>query len=156
MTTARSLKITADAAGTGTIEIDGMNIENVVRGLDISIRAGDPPTISVELDLTVVTVEITSLAEAAERHLVNLSAEVSTVLQAMGWTPPAEPTNEFTVPKADWQLDTRTLGSWDIRDLPEGCHCFELDHHHQFFIDGTHHERCPVFVIDNQSPDAND
>lgn len=176
MTDVRNLKIKLDASGTGTVELEGHDISSSVSALTIHVSAGDQPTVRVELDLQIMDIEVSSLAEAFETHTVNMTDEARRTLQALGWTPPAEETNTYKVPRPTWDLDCTSLSErpecdcqvqrWRQHEI--GCpnrnaqfpfitptrtdQCTCPEHHDPFLMNG-HHPDC---FYNRHSPDAND
>jgi hypothetical protein len=74
------IKIWADGP-RGGIELDGEDISKTVRGLDVSLRVGSIPEVS--LDLLVFELE----AEAGKTR-VHIVPAVRDLLIAAGWQPP--------------------------------------------------------------------
>jgi hypothetical protein len=154
------LVVKIDGVGRGSIELNGLDISSSVRGMQLSSCA-DIAT-KVTLELAVSEIEITALEDRDATILVNLTNDVISALLALGWTQPEDDPRTYRVERR-WELiDSPSLSEpphaeEDQRpSLPAGCWCFELDHHRRYLWDGTHHERCPLYVIDNQSPDAHD
>lgn len=155
---ATKLVIKVNGFGQGTVELDGTDISTSVRAVEFRAEAGHETTVNLELSVT--EIETSYLGSAEREILVNMPDEVVNTLLVLGWNPPQNDNRTYRLPVTEWvpadEFHTPSAEEWDIRDLPEGCRCFELDHHRQYFTDGTHHEQCPLFIIDNASPDAND
>lgn len=154
---AGKLVIKINGFGQGTVELDGTDISRSVRAVEFRASANDETTITLELGVT--EIETTYLGSPEREVLVNLNDDIVNTLMMLGWTPPENDRRTYRMPVTEWVLAEDLAPSaeaWDVRDLPVGCRCFELDHHRQYFRDRTHDERCPLFVIDHASPDAND
>ena len=122
------VRITVDSLGYGHIAIDDHNMSGAVRGF--RVRSEVEERLTIELDLSVSQVEITSLGDRETVFLVNLSDDVISALLAIGWTPPADDNRIYRVARPLWTPDM----SVDCNTRPPG----EVDD------------------IDNASPDAND
>jgi len=97
MAHSRSISITSKAGALGAqVLLDGTNIANGVDAITVTMRAGQPT--SVELNIPVI--DITEIQHAGAR--VYISPASRAVLEALGWTPPAEPGEEAAgMPAAD-------------------------------------------------------
>lgn len=167
---ATKLVIKVNGFGQGTVELDGTDLSSAVRAVEF--RADAHARTVVNLELCVDEIETTMLGSSEAEILVNLPDDVITTLITLGWTPPEHDQRSYHMPVTEWiPVDRITIDDsepspaeaflrspevWDVRDLPADCLCFQLDHHREYFSNGTHHERCPLFVTDNASPDAND
>lgn len=78
----RSVSITAHAT-TGTLKVDGNDLTDAVRGVDISLRAGHLPVIHLDL----VILDLESVTTDAKVFIPDATREA---LIALGWTPPEE------------------------------------------------------------------
>ena len=76
------ITINSGPLGTGTIHLDDTDISNAVRGIDVRLRPGDFPEVTLELGVT----EIYRLS--AEEPDVLIDGHVRDVLIKLGWTPP--------------------------------------------------------------------
>lgn len=76
----RTARISMDAQGMGTVEVDGNDISRTVRGLTLTTEAGHLPRLV--LDLLVFT------SEADGEAQVHIPADTAATLVALGWTPP--------------------------------------------------------------------
>lgn len=161
---ATKLVIKVNGAGQGTVELDGTDLSTSVRAVEF--RADAHNETSVLLELCVDEIETTMLGSPEAEILVNIPDVVITTLLTLGWTPPEHDQRSYRMPVTEW-VPADMLPGFDeppsaeeitrsMMGTPIGCVCFQLDHHRQYFADGTHHERCPLFVTDNASPDAND
>ena len=164
---AGKLVIKVNAFGHGSVELDGTDIASSVRAVefraDANARQGHT---EVTLELCVTEIETTYLGSPDREVLVNLTDDVINTLLMLGWTPPENDQRTYRMPVTEWipseefdrlYLNTETPAEvWDVANLPAGCRCFELNHHREYFRDGTHHRECPLFATDNASPDAND
>lgn len=81
--TDHSLRVVAKGATGGTVELDGEDISNTVRGLDIQLRVGDIP--KVTLDVVVV-----DLSNETDGAAALIRPETRDLLVKLGWTPPEE------------------------------------------------------------------
>lgn len=159
---ATKLVIKVNGFGQGTVELDGTDLSTAVRAVEFRADDQEPPV--VLLELCVDEIETTYLGSAEAEILVNIPDVVATTLITLGWSPPEHDRRSYRMPVTEWVPADMLPGFdpplsaevWDVRDLPAGCQCFPLDHHREYFANGTHHERCPLFVTDNASPDAND
>lgn len=77
--TTRTAKLRLDAAGRGTVEIDGRELPGV-RGLTLTAEYGHTPTL--ELDLALY--DVSTVAEAR----IVIPDQTREALLALGWTPP--------------------------------------------------------------------
>lgn len=78
MTTPK-VKITADAIGQGSIEVDGQDLKGV-RGFTLSSEVGCVPQITLDLHVY----DVSTFAEAD----ILVPANVAATLVKLGWTPP--------------------------------------------------------------------
>lgn len=76
----RTARISLDATGGGTVEVDGHDISHTVRGLTLKSDVGSEP--QLVLDLTIHTGEIDGQAH------VHIPADTAATLVDLGWTPP--------------------------------------------------------------------
>lgn len=137
----RKLQIKLDETGHGSVVLDDMDISRAVRAVEI--RA-DPGRSLVVLELTVTEIDVTRLASSEAETLVSLTDDVIRALTMLGWTPPDDDRRTYYTPRAEWvPVEDHSAEA----DRPAECRCSE---------NGTHDERCQLFVTDNASPDAND
>jgi hypothetical protein len=80
------VRITADAGGRGTVHVDGHEMTNDVCGVSFIAWAGDEP--ECELHLIIHDAAIDGEAK------VVVPPGTASALEALGWTPPAEPVGE--------------------------------------------------------------
>lgn len=76
------VKIHLTAMGTGTVELDGREIQNVLAGFTLNANAGEATSMLVRL--TPVALRYVGTVD------VKLPESVRVLLVAAGWTPPAE------------------------------------------------------------------
>jgi hypothetical protein len=159
----RKLVIKVNGFGEGTVELDGTDISSSVRAVEFRADAHLKTTVSLELSVS--EIETTYLGSAESEILVNIPDDVITTLITLGWTPPEHDKRTYRMPVTTWVPADQLRGFEEpspaevvLRNerLRVGCLCFQLDHHEEYFENGTHHERCPLFITDNASPDAND
>lgn len=157
---AGKLVIKVNGLGHGTVELDGTDIARSVRAVEFRADANDRPEVTITLTLD--EIETTWLGSAEREILVNLSDDSINTLLALGWTPPEDDRRSYRMPVTKWVTvpefngETSVLSAEGNYTLPAGCRCFELDHHEEYFENGTHDRQCPLFATDNASPDAND
>lgn len=88
------------ALGKYFLRLNGRDISSAVAGFNVgSVDADDKPTIT--LDLVLDTIEITSLGDAEQVYMVNLTDETEALLASIGWTPPEENTRTFRVSRTE-------------------------------------------------------
>lgn len=80
MAETRTARISLDAIGCGTVEIDGHDVSHTVRGLTLTSEVGCVP--QLVLDLATHTSEIDGQAH------VHIPADTAAALVDLGWTPP--------------------------------------------------------------------
>lgn len=149
---AGKLVIKINGFGQGTVELDGTDISSTVHAVEF--RAGANEHLAVTLELLLSEVEVTALGDSEKSVMVNLTDSIRTTLSVLGWTAPADDQTVYRMPMTEWVPVEERVRTAEA--LPDGCRCFELNHHRQYYADGSHDDRCPLFVIDNASPDAND
>lgn len=147
----RKLQIKLDETGHGSVVLDGTDISNAVRAVEM-IRA-DPGRSLVVLELVVTEIDVTALASPEAEILVSLTDDVIRALTMLGWTPPDDDRRTYYMPRAEWvPVEDQTAEA----DRPAECRCYELNPSRLHTRIDTHEELCPLFVTDNASPDAND
>lgn len=82
--TPRTLKISTPTDRPGqVIELDGVDISRAVIGLSLNIRAGEMPTVVLD----VVAEELPTQLDEVRAYLPDATKEL---LVRLGWTPPTE------------------------------------------------------------------
>ncbi|MFI6251506.1 hypothetical protein [Streptomyces sp. NPDC051016] len=80
----RSLRIsTPKDRGGHLVELDGVDISNALLGLSLNVRAGDMPTVVLD----VVAKKIPAELDEVRAYLPDATKDL---LVRLGWTPPAE------------------------------------------------------------------
>lgn len=87
----RNARIELDAAGDGTIEVDGVPLRGV-RALSLDAGLGERPVLRLELAVH----DISTLAEAR----IYIPDDTVAALVALGWTPPPGQPVDEEVPDA--------------------------------------------------------
>jgi hypothetical protein len=77
----RHARISLDALGRGTVEVDGHDISDAVRGFTLSGEVGHRPRLGLELCV------YTSEADGDDVQ-VHIPDDTAAALVALGWTPP--------------------------------------------------------------------
>lgn len=77
----RHARISLDALGAGTVEVDGHDISDAVRGFTLSGKVGHRPRLDLELCV------YTSEASSGDVQ-VHIPDDTAATLVALGWTPP--------------------------------------------------------------------
>lgn len=149
--TVHKITIKVDAVGHGTFEVDGVDLSSAIRGFTVQVQPHHRPY--VEIDLDAREIEITGLADPYRTFHVVLTEGAANVLTALGWMPPTEQRSTYTVPypghfAAEEASQGRT-GAWRSR-----CGCVQQGH--DPFLMLGHLPECPLYELDNASPDAND
>jgi hypothetical protein len=77
-----NVKIQLDQLGSGTVEVDGTDLADALRGIKVSAEPGSPAQVTLNLGV----IELHSLdLEQAE---IIVPGEVREALIVLGWTPP--------------------------------------------------------------------
>lgn len=92
-----------------------------------TVRSAVDERVEVTLYLSVQSVEVTALDDPYTTILVNLDDATIEALTALGWCPPDGDRREYRIPRAQWEQT-------DLGVVPAE----------------------EAWIIDNQSPDAND
>lgn len=77
----RQVKITETETGKGRVEVDGKDVSGLVRRASVSVEAGAPAVVVLELGRVVVSTEASATVE--------VDKPTADFLRTLGWTPPA-------------------------------------------------------------------
>lgn len=80
MSSIRDAKMTLRADGSGTINVDGVDITRAVRSITVESEPCRPPQLNLELTITEVEID-------GGFHVV-IPDRLREALVALGWTPP--------------------------------------------------------------------
>lgn len=153
--TAHKITIKVDAVGHGTFEVDGVDLSSAIRGFTVQVQP--QRRASVEIDLDAREIEITGLADPYRTFHVVMADGVADALTALGWTPPADDRRTYTVARLEYvSVGLEGPGSAQTwRTVPRDPRCACQPPHDPFMMRG-HLPECPLYELDNASPDAND
>jgi hypothetical protein len=129
----KRVQISTNGFGQGTVKLDGLDVSAAVRGVSFRTSAEDRDEVVIEL--SVDQIEISLLADPDKTIQVLIPTAVVDVLKRIGWVPPADGATTYRIP----------------HEPVCTCSPYELA-----ASDGVHADSCPLFITDNQSPDAND
>jgi hypothetical protein len=148
---ASSIKITINATGRGSAQLDGTDLSEALRGFTLRCTAGEMP--ELDLDFSITEIDITSMGEGERTILVNIPEDVIRTLMMIGWTPPADDPRTYRMPAPAWEaIDAPALNERreysPYRD--EQCTCPDV---HDPFLMNRHHPTC---FYERHNPDSHD